>query len=193
VDLPAGAGAHEPPQLLRAGPVPLRGLLLEGAERPELSLRRYHLLHRGDAQRTDQLVLEVGDADEEAGPGEVRTQASPLQAAPEIALLRRVAQAGHRDVEPVRAEPVEETSDVRGTAHRHHGDAFGGQVVAATDGQRVHRSGVAQPLDKDDPASRAGFSWRFVHLSSLPPASRTGANARPAARPASGSTGSRYR
>jgi hypothetical protein len=71
VDLPAGAGAHEPPQLLRGGPVLLRGLLLEGAERPELSLRRHHLLHRGDAQDADQLVLEVGDADEEAGPGEV--------------------------------------------------------------------------------------------------------------------------
>lgn len=38
-DLPAAAGAHEPPELLLIGPSLLRRLLLEGAERSKLTLR----------------------------------------------------------------------------------------------------------------------------------------------------------
>ena len=59
VDLPAGAGTHEAPQLPLAGPGPLRGLLGEGAERAEFTLRLDQLLGRCYRERADQLVFQA--------------------------------------------------------------------------------------------------------------------------------------
>jgi hypothetical protein len=64
-EVPARAGAQEAPELLFAGPGPLGGLLGEGAERAEFTLLSDQLLGRRDTERTDQLVFQVGDADEE--------------------------------------------------------------------------------------------------------------------------------
>src|SRR5512134_153210 len=64
--LPAAPGAHEAPELLLRGLPLLRRLTLERAERPELALGVDHVLHGVGADGTDQLVLEVRDADVEA-------------------------------------------------------------------------------------------------------------------------------
>jgi hypothetical protein len=92
-----------------SGPVPLRGLLAKGTERPELALSLDQLLHRGGTERADQLVFQVGDADVEAESLQVGAigagvKACSGQTAPEIALLPLVAQARQRDAEAPRAE-----------------------------------------------------------------------------------------
>src|ERR1700737_1194356 len=127
VDLAAGGGSHEAPQLLRTGPVPLGGLPGERAERPELTLNFDQLLDPGDAERADQLIFQVGEAHEETEPGQARpvetrtgprTKPGPFQAAPEIALLPLVAQARQPDAEPPRTEQVKKVPDVGRAATR---------------------------------------------------------------------------
>ena len=157
VDLAAGPGAHEASQLLLPGPVALRGLAAEGAERPELALPGDEPLDRGGAEGADQLVFQVGDAHVEAEPfgvvaGQHGAEARAGQAAPEVSLLPLVAQAGQPGAQPARAEQVEKVPDVRGAAHRHHEDAFLPQVPAAARGQRLDGGLVAHPLDQDDRA-----------------------------------------
>src|SRR5215475_9845642 len=97
-DLPAGAGAHETAQLLVAGCVAVGGLPGEGQEQPALALGLDQVLDPAGAERADQFVLQVRDADE-AG----RFGAGPVQAAAEIALLPLVTQPGQPDAEPARA------------------------------------------------------------------------------------------
>src|SRR5205807_8097213 len=70
--------------------------------------------------------------------------------APEVALLPGVAEAGQPDVEPARAEPLQEPGDVRGTPHRHDGDALGDQVPPPAPGQRRECELVADALDEHD-------------------------------------------
>jgi hypothetical protein len=53
-DLPAAAAAHEAPKLLLGGPSLPRRLLLEGAERSEVSLRVDDLFHGGGTEGADQ-------------------------------------------------------------------------------------------------------------------------------------------
>ena len=97
-DLPSAPTAHEPSELRFAAPSLLGGLLLQGAERPELTLAVDDPLHRIGAERTDELVLEVDVADVEAerlhGVAiEARAEAGPLERPPEVVLLARIAQA----------------------------------------------------------------------------------------------------
>src|ERR1700750_3227083 len=141
-DLPAGAGAHEAVQLLVAGSVTVGGLPGEGQERPALALGLDQDLDPAGAERADQLVLQVRDADEVRRFGSV-------QAASEIALLPLVAQAGQPDAEPARAEQVHEAPDVGRAAHRDHEDAFGVQVTPGPFGQSLYRGLVAHPLYQD--------------------------------------------
>ena len=67
-DLPPAAAAHEATELLLGRSPAPRGLLLERAERPEVALDLGHPLHLGRPERSDQLGLQVGDADVEAQP-----------------------------------------------------------------------------------------------------------------------------
>ncbi len=166
VDLPAGAGTHEAPQLLVTGPVPLRGLLLEGTKRANLPLRLDHLLYHGDTERTDQLVLQVSDAHEkakplQARPSQTRPQTSPVQAAPEIALLSLVAQPGQPDTEPLGPEHPQETPDIRRTPHRHDENALSVKITAAPRGERFERGLIAHPLDEHNRARPGGCVARI--------------------------------
>ena len=52
-------------------PLPMRGLLLVGAERTQFALRLEKFLHRRRAQCTGQLILQVGVARKEAKPLEI--------------------------------------------------------------------------------------------------------------------------
>ena len=104
------------------GPTSLGGLLLQLAQRPELTLGRDDLLDGRDAEGADQLVLEVGHADVEAerrhpGAVEVDAEAGALEAAREVALLARVAEARQPDLAPVGSELTEMAADVLRSAH----------------------------------------------------------------------------
>ena len=103
-DLPAAERSHETTELSLRGASSLRGLLPEDPERSELALRLDDPLHLRWAERADQLVLEVLDADEEAeglhiSAGEPGAQAGALEAAEEIPLLPGVAEAREPAVE----------------------------------------------------------------------------------------------
>jgi len=103
-----------------------------------LALGLDQLLDPAGAERADQLVLQVRDADE--------VRASPVQAAAEIALFALVTQTGEADAVSGRAEQVREVRDVGGAAHRDHEDAFGGQVTPGPFGHSLHSGLVAHPF-----------------------------------------------
>jgi hypothetical protein len=154
-DLSAAVGADEAPQLLLAAASLPRRLLLEGAERSKLPLGLDDLFHRRETKAADQLVLQVGDADVEAecfhgDATEVSAEAGPLQTAPEVALLTGVTQARQSEVQAAGTEPLQEASDVPGTAHWHHGNALGGKISTTARSQRLERGLVAGPLNQHD-------------------------------------------
>ena len=158
-NLPAATAAHEAPQLLAGRPSLPRRLLLEGAEGAKIALSVDDLFHGSSAEGADQLVLQVCDAHIEAeslhvGSSEVGAEAGPLEAALEVALLSGVAETGKPDVEPARAEPVEEAADRLRAAHRHEGDALGAEIPVAPLGQRFQRDLVADSFHQHDPSDR---------------------------------------
>ena len=134
--------------------VPLRRLLLEGAKRAQLPLLLDDLQHGVGSQRSHELVLEVGVADEEPErleirAAQVRPQASTLEAVRERAFFACVAEAGELHVEPARAESPESVADCVCAADRHDRDAFGFEVSAPTSGERLEGQLIADPLDED--------------------------------------------
>jgi hypothetical protein len=186
LDLPAGASAHEALELRRTGPSPLRRLPLEPAQRSKLTLNLDHLLYRGDTERADQFVLQVSDAHEETelfqvGAGKMRTQASPFEAAPETALRRLVAQTRQPDVEPPRAEQIQEMPDVRRTPHRHDRDTLAVKITTAARGERFEGELITDPLDKHNRIRAGGRVPRIGCCSSqcgVPAASHPGSSCR---------------
>jgi hypothetical protein len=173
--LPAAVGADEAPEL-RLAAASLPRLLLERAERPKLTLALDDLFHRGGTKAADQLVFKVSVADIEpeylhVAATQVGTEAGLLQTAPEVALLASVAQARQPDVQARGTEPLEEASDVPGTAHRHDSNAFRGKVPTTARSQRLERDLVASPLDKHDrrrvDAGARRLAPLVVHLPSL--------------------------
>ncbi len=129
------------------------GLSLEGPERLELALIIDDPFDRGGTQRADQLILQIGDTHEEperfhVGAGEMGAHARPVEATLEVSLLAGVTQTGHPDVEALRSEPTQETSDVLRSAHRHHGDALRAEVSTVSRCQGFDRQSVADPFDE---------------------------------------------
>jgi hypothetical protein len=155
VDLPATAGTHEPPELLLNGPSLLRRLLLEGTERSKLALRIDDLFHGPGAERADQLVLQVCDADVETesfhlGATEAAAEPGPLETAPEVALLCGVTESRQSDVKPVRAEQHQEAPDGRRTSHLHNGDALIVKLPTTARSERFERELIADPFNEHD-------------------------------------------
>jgi hypothetical protein len=124
----------------------LGGLVLEGPEASELALGFDDLLDAGGSEAADQLVLEVGVADVQAG----RVEAG----APEVSGLAGVAETGEADA--LRDERLEEGADVPGPADRDHGDALGREIAAAPGGQRLDGELIAHTFDKDGSAHGHG-------------------------------------
>jgi len=121
-DLPASAATHEAPKLLVGGPSLPRGLLLEGAERSELTLSVEDRFHGGGTERADQLILQVCHAHVETerfhiGATEVGAEAGPLETAPEVAFLSGVTEARQPDIKPLRTEEIQEAADIRRPTH----------------------------------------------------------------------------
>ena len=165
-------------KLLVAEALALCRLPLQDPQRPDLTLLFDHLLHCRDAQRPDQLVLEIGIADEEAQPLQVETEAGPRKSAPEPERLSCIAQAGQSEVRTSRAEPIEKAPDVRRPAHRHDGDSLRVKIAPGAGGQRLDGALVTDTLDEDHRvdgiphaagAGRLG-RCRVMHPASLAPA-----------------------
>ena len=159
-DLPAVA-AEPAPELLFRAPSSPRRLLLQGAERLQVTLRLDDLLHGRGAEGTDQLVLQVCDAHVKpepfhVGSNQVGAEPGPFETAPEVVFLSGVTQARQSEVEPLRAEPSQEASDRLGTADRHDGDAVSFEIPAPAHSQRFERDLVADPFDEHDRARMCG-------------------------------------
>jgi hypothetical protein len=170
-DLPAATAAHEPPQLLVPLPPLPRRLLLEGAEGSEVTLRGNDLFHRGGTESADQLVLQVRDAHVETEPfhldaGEAGAEAGALEAAPEIAFLCSVTETRESDVEPLRAEQIQEASYRLRTADRHNGYPLSVEIPTAALGERLERYLVADSFNEDD-RTRVG-AWDSLPLLHAP-------------------------
>ncbi len=154
-DLPSAAAAYEAPKLLLSGPSPPHRLLLEGAERSKLTLSIDDLFHGGRTEGADQLILQVCHAHVEAEcfhlvAGEIGAEAGPLEAALEVALLAGVAKTRQPDVEPLRAEPVQEASDGLRAPDWHNRDALSVEIPTTALGERFERALVADPFDEND-------------------------------------------
>jgi hypothetical protein len=152
-DLPATAATHKTSKLLLGGPSsPLR-LLLERPEASKVAVRVNHLYHRGGTEGTDQLVLQVRDADIETQPFEigaceVGAEAGSLETMLEAALLGGVAETRQLEVEPLRPEPGDEASDCLRASDRHDGNALGLQIATAALSERLDRELVAGPFNE---------------------------------------------
>jgi len=154
-DLAAALRANETPKLLVGCTPPPRRLVLEGAKRSELALVLHDRFHRGDPERTNQLVLEVRDTRIKAealhvGRSQVGADSSSFQSALEVSELCLIAKARQPAGEPLRGHQiVEDLSDGRRPAHRDDGHAFGFQIPAKAACQRVQGGTVAQALDEN--------------------------------------------
>jgi hypothetical protein len=152
-DLTATAAAHETPKLFLCGPSsPLR-LLLERPEASKVALSVNHLFHCGGTEGTDQLVLQVCDADIETqafeiGACDVGAEAGSLETALEVALLCRVAETRQLEVEPLRSELGDEPSDCLRPPDRHYGNALGLQIATTALSERLDRELVAGPFNE---------------------------------------------
>ena len=154
-NLPTAAAAHEAAKLLLERPSLPRGLLLERAERSEVSVSVDDPFDRGGAESADQLVFEVADAHVEAEPfhigaRDVGAQAGALETAAEVAFLRGIAEARQFDVQTARAEEVQESSDRLRAADRHDADAVGLEIPPTARSQRFDPDLVAEPFDQHD-------------------------------------------
>jgi hypothetical protein len=137
LDLSARMRAQEAPQLLLMSPSAPLGLILESPKRLEIALSVEDLFHGGGTKGPDQLVLKVGDADVEAEPfhsvaSEAGAKAGAFEPAPEVIFLGGVTQTSQANIKPVRAEAIQEGSDVRRTSNRHDADALGIEVATTT-------------------------------------------------------------
>ena len=156
-DLPSAAAPHEAAQLLMCRPPVPRRLLLQRTEGAQVAVLFDDPQHGLDAQRADQLVLEIDVADIEA----------VVEDAPERRCFARVAETGHLHA---RAEAFDEARDGMGTADRDDGDALGVEIAPSPLGECADRDLVARPLDEDD-----GMGLALVHIPYLadPVAPRT--------------------
>jgi hypothetical protein len=153
LDLPATLGAKEAPQLVLSGSSAPRRLHLEGAEGHEVALGVDDLFHGDGTEGADQLVLQVCDADIETQAfhiraGEVGPETGSLESTLEVALLRGVTEAREFNVEALRAEPIQERTDILRPADGHDRDAFGVEIPAAALSEGFERMLVADPFDK---------------------------------------------
>ncbi|MBA3735748.1 MAG: hypothetical protein H0W90_11230 [Actinobacteria bacterium] len=154
-DLSAATASHEAPKLLFVRPTLPRRLLLEGAERSEVTLGVHDLFHRGGAESADQLVLEVCDAHVKTqlfhvDPCEIRAQAGPLETTLELALLGGVTETGQSDVRTSRAEQIQEVSDRLRASNRHDGDALRVKISTMALSEGFERELVTDSFDEYD-------------------------------------------
>ena len=152
--LPTGPCSDEAPELVLTRPPTPRRLVLEGSKRPEFTLPPDDRLHRGDAERTDQLIFEVHDADIEAKflhveSSEAGAQSGSFHPALKVTELCLITQARQPAGKPLSIHEIdEEVSDGRRAAHRHDGHPFGVEIPTEAFGERIEGNLVACSFDK---------------------------------------------
>jgi hypothetical protein len=152
--LTAAAAAHETPELgFDGAPSPGR-LVLERAEGAEVSFGLDDPLDAVGAEGANELVLEVGVADEDAG----FLDPSSLEGAAESALLTGVAEAGEPDVQALRAILLEVAPDRLRATHGDDRDPLSGEVATVPLGEGFHRDLVADALDEDYGSAHGTFT-----------------------------------
>jgi kynurenine formamidase len=114
-------------------------------------VRRNDRLDPLRTEGTDQLVLEISVADEEAQrlqvrPRQIRADAGAFERPRVAPFLTRVAETRDADV----ARPLQKSPERLRPADRHDRDALGIEVTTATCGERLERDAVADPLDEND-------------------------------------------
>ena len=133
---------------------------------PELSLGVDDLFHGGGAEGADQLVLQVCDAHVETQPFHLareRLEPSPARSRPrrKSPFLSGVTETRQPEIEPLRAEHVQESSDRLRPPDWYDGNALSVEIPATAPSQRFERALVADPLDEHDRA-RVGAYPRQV-------------------------------
>ena len=154
MDLAATSSTHEPPEPGVVRLPLLRGLLLKNPERREITLLGKDLLDPRDTERPNQLVLEIGIADEEVlvlqiadGGGVPHTDR--IESFVEETHLGQIAQPGYPYVQPGRTVAPEKMTDVSRSVHRKNGNAFGPQITIAPRRQCHHRTLIADSFDEN--------------------------------------------
>ena len=123
----------------------------------EIAVGADDLLDARRAERADQLVLQVGDANEEpellhVRAREVGTKAGTLERAAKHRLLAGVAEAGDPWAVHSGAELLQEGSDAVRSSERNDPYSSPLEVHPAPLGQRFDRDLIAHPFDDNDRA-----------------------------------------
>ncbi len=84
----------------------------------------------------------------------------------EESFLADIAQAGDRDPETRRTEKFQESSNVRGAAHRDHADSLVVEVPASKCSQLPYGCRIADALNEDDTPYIDGFDVLVCRLGS---------------------------
>ena len=175
MDLPTAAGAHEATELGLDAPPLLRRLLLERAERSQLTLTIEDVFDGLGPEGADQLVLEVVDAHVEAQ----RSISSRVRSAPRPACSRP-----RRNIpsSPASHNPASLTSSPRGPKRSRKLRMFVAPPIETTCTPSSSRSRcaarrerfdgalVAEPLDEHDRVGRVGHPPRLASRGPSPEA-----------------------
>lgn len=163
-DLPPAAAAHEPAKLLLGGAIAPRRHLLKRPKPVEIVVSPKDLLDPRRTERAYQLLLQIGDADEEAEPLHVRArelgaQTGALECPAEDPLLAGVAETREPRAVLACTDLLEERPDAMRASEARDPNARGFKVDAAPLGQRFDCDLVTLPFDHHDRACR--HSGRF--------------------------------
>jgi hypothetical protein len=142
----------------------LKRLGLEAAKRAEFALGIDHAFDRRCAERADQLVFEIGVANEETQrlcgrAREAGTEPAMLETAQHMALLAHVVQAGERHAQTACADCVDKVAEVGHAADRHDDDALGAKITSVPLRQRLDGGLVTPAFDQDRRAP-----WRRLRV-----------------------------
>jgi hypothetical protein len=154
-NLAASAAAHEPPKLLLGGAVAPRRHLLERSKPAEVVVGVEDLFDARRAERTDQLLLEIRDADVEPEVLHVRTrelgaETGALERLSEDSLLARIAKTREARSILLCNEVLEERPDAMCASEALDPNARGRKVQAAPLGERFDCDLVTLPFDDHD-------------------------------------------
>jgi len=131
----------------------LVGLPLKNPERLEIGVLSKYLFDNRYTERTDQLILEIGTAEEEPSLREFRrrsgrSEARPLQSRPKEGHFRFVTKTGHSQVSARRTKFGQISTDIGCAAHCQDNNSFGPQISAGAFGQRLDGALVADSFDQ---------------------------------------------
>ena len=156
-DLSSTAAAQEPVQLILDGTIAPRGHLLKRPKPVEIVVRPKDLLDARRTERAYQLLLQIGNAHEEAEPlhvrtSQVRAEAGALERPSEDRLLAGIAKTREPRAILARCELLEELPDAMCASEALDPYARRREIDAAPLGERFDRDLITFPFDDHDAA-----------------------------------------